>query len=193
MKTLGLIVKYFTFIGAYTHGFFEHLACRMCGVLIEDARYLRANEMCGFTDHELIRKRSASFCVCFFPFCMNLLFGLIFTAAGAVNLYYLGSFFTKGGFPHIVNFLLLWLGLSFLTNLFPSFEDALMLKEHLYGKDKNTAIKVLAAPVFGILYGGAYLLQYGGTLLTSIAFSVSLPPILGTFVPAVIRHFTEAA
>lgn len=64
----------------------------MYDVLIEDGRYLRSNEMCGHIEHELIKKRGTVFGVCFFPFLFNLLIGLILTAAGSVNIFYLGEF-----------------------------------------------------------------------------------------------------
>jgi len=47
MKTVYLIVKYITVAGTFLQAFFEHLSCRMYSVLIEDGRYLRANEICS--------------------------------------------------------------------------------------------------------------------------------------------------
>lgn len=186
MRVFYLIVKYITVIGTFLQAFFEHLTCRVYEVLIEDGRYLRTNEMCGHIEHEILRKRSVSFAICFFPFLFNLLFGLITVSVGAVNIYYLGEFFTSGGMVHLANFLFLWMGISCLTNLFPQWEDALTLKEEIYGKGKsNLFIKMIAAPIFGILYGGAWLQKYGITLFTSVAFSFAVPYILGAFVPQI--------
>lgn len=185
MRIFYLIVKYITIIGTFLQAFFEHLTCRVYAVLIEDGRYLRANEMCGHIEHEIIKNRSTAFGMCFFPFLFNLLMGLLTVATGAVNIYYLGEFFTNGGMVHIANFLFLWMGISCLTNLFPQWEDALTLKEEIYGEGKsNLFIKIIAAPIFGVLYGGAFLQKYGITLFTSIAFSFAVPSLLGTFVPA---------
>ncbi len=186
MKILYLIVKYITIIGTFLQAFFEHLTCRIYEVLIEDGRYLRANEMCGHIEHEIIRKRSVSFGVCFFPFLFNLLLGLITVSVGAVNIYYLGEFFTSSGIVHIANFLFLWMGISCLTNLFPQWEDALTLKEEIYGKGKsNLFVKIIAAPIFAVLYAGAWLQKCGITLLTSMAFSFAVPYILGEIIPPI--------
>ena len=147
MRIVYLIVKYITLPGTFLQAFFEHLTCRVYEVLVEDGRYLRANEMCGHIQHELVRKRSTSFGICFFPFLFNLIAGLMLTAVGAVNVLYLGEFFTSGGSVHILNFLFLWVGISCLTNLFPQTEDALTFKELLYGKGKsNLFVKIIAAP-----------------------------------------------
>lgn len=186
MKVIYLIAKYSTVIGTFLQGFFEHLSCRMHNVLIEDGRYLRANEMCGHVEHELIKKRSTSFGVCFFPFLFNLILGLILTSVGAINIYYLGEFFmsAKSSVPNFANFLFLWLGISCLTNLFPQIEDVLTLKDLIYGKgSSNVFIKIIAAPIFAVLYAGAYLQSWGLTLVTSVVFSIFTPSILGTFLP----------
>lgn len=187
MKTIYLIVKYFTIVGTFLQAFFEHFTCRFYEVLIEDARYLRADELCGHVEHELIRKRSTAFGVSFFPFLFNLIVGLALTSVGAVHVYYLGEFFTSGGVPHFVNFLFLWVGISVLTNLFPQIEDVLQIKDLIYGKGKsNWAVKIFAAPIFGILYAGAYLQACGATLLTSVAFSFALPYILAAVLPHLV-------
>lgn len=185
MRIMYLVVKYITVIGTFLQAFFEHVTCRAYEILVEDGRYLRKNEMCGHIEHEIIRKRSTAFAMCFFPFLFNLLLGLVAVSVGSVNVYYLGEFFTEKGFPHFLNFLFLWVGISALANLFPQWEDALTLKEQIYGKGKsNLFIKIIAAPIFGILYAGAYLQRYGLTLITSVAFSFAVPYILSTFVPA---------
>ena len=98
MRAVYLTVKYITIVGTFLQGFFEHLSCRMYDVLIEDGRYLRSNEMCGHIEHELIKKRGTAFGVCFFPFLFNLLIGLILTAAGSVNIFYLGEIFYERRF-----------------------------------------------------------------------------------------------
>ena len=109
MRAVYLTVKYITIVGTFLQGFFEHLSCRMYDVLIEDGRYLRSNEMCGHIEHELIKKRGTAFGVCFFPFLFNLLIGLILTAAGSVNIFYLGEFFMSADskVPNFPNFLFL--------------------------------------------------------------------------------------
>ena len=187
MTTVYIIVKYLTFVGAYMKGFFEQLSCRVYEVLIEDGRYLTATELCGHVEHEIIKKRSVSFGVCFFPFLFNLILGLVFVSVGSMNVYFLGEFFNYNkGIVHILNFVFLWLGISMLTNLFPQIEDALTLRELIYGKNTNIVLKILAAPIFAVLYCGAFLERWGITFLTSIAFSLAVPSIYATFLPSLI-------
>lgn len=184
MSILYVIVKYITVVGTFMKAFFEHMTMRIYEVLVEDGRYLRPNEMCGHIEHEIIKKRSVSFGVCFFPFLFNLILGLMFVCVGAMNIYYVGEFFSSTGVVKIVNFLFLWLGISMLTNLFPQVEDAITLKELIYKKKTNIFVKIIAAPIFAILYCGAYLEKWGVTLLTSVGFSLAVPYIIGSFFPA---------
>lgn len=187
MNTIYIAVKYLTVIGSYMKAFFEHFTCRVYDVLIEDARYLTATELCGHIEHEIIKKRSVSFGVCFFPFLFNLIFGMIFTSVGAMNIYYMGEFFTaEKGIVHIVNFLFLWIGISMLTNLFPQIEDALTLRELIYSENTNIVLKILASPVFAILYCGAFLEKWGITFITSVLFSFSLPVIYAMILPGIV-------
>ena len=178
MRIIYVIVKYLTVVGTLSKAFFEHLSCRIYEVIIEDGRYLNPNEMCGHIEHEFIKKRTVSFGVCFFPFMFNLIIGLVFLSAGSMNVFYLGEFFIKDThIPNFLNYIFLWLGISYLTNLFPQLEDAITLKELIYNKETNIFIKIIAAPIFAILYCGAYLEYCGITLLTSTAFAIALPYI----------------
>ena len=93
--------------------------------------------------------------------------------------------------PNFANFAFLWVGISCLTNLFPQIEDAITLKDLIYGKGKsNLFVKIIAAPIFAILYVGAYLQNLGITLITSVAFSFAMPSILGAFVPQLYHLIT---
>ncbi|MBE6828304.1 MAG: hypothetical protein E7514_06835 [Ruminococcaceae bacterium] len=182
-----VIIKYITVAGTFSKAFFEHLTCRVYRILIEDGRYLVPTEMCGHIEHEFIRKKGVIFGLCFFPFLYSLIIGLIFTGIGSMNLFYLGEFyFGDSNVPNFLNFAYLWLGISFLTNLFPQIEDALTLKELIYNKETNFLTKVLASPIFAILYCGAYLERYGITFITSIVFAFLMPKFFAAVLPSML-------
>ena len=72
-----------------------------------------------------------------------------------------------------------------MTNLFPSVEDALTLKDLLYGENTNLFVKITASPIFAVLYCGAYLEKWGVTFLTSVAFSFVIPSIYAHILPVI--------
>ncbi|MDE5993935.1 MAG: hypothetical protein K2G60_00305 [Oscillospiraceae bacterium] len=177
MRIIYVIVKLLTFPGAMTHAFFEHMSCRICKVLVDDARTLRTDEMLSHIEHELVKRRGASFDICFIPFLFNLFFGITILSSASVAVLYLGSY------KNALLWFLLYMGIAFLTNLFPQMEDILMLKENIYNSKTNIVLKILASPFYAVFYIGAQLERFGLTLLTSIGFAFVLPYILGLFIP----------
>lgn len=178
MRTIYIIVKILTLPGAILHAFFEHMSCRWTKVIVDDARTVQFNEMLGHIDHELIKRKGASFDICFIPFFFNLVLGFLLLMNGATTIYYFAKF--NNAFAWIC----LYLGISLCANLFPQIEDVMMLKENFFQKGENKIAKILVAPFYAIFWLGARLEQCGLTLITSIAFSVAVPTILGWFVPA---------
>ena len=92
MRTVYIIVKFLTLPGAILHAFFEHMSCRWTKVIVDDARVVQANEMLSHVDHELIKRKSASFDVCFIPFFFNLALGFLLLMNGATTVYYFGKY-----------------------------------------------------------------------------------------------------
>ena len=177
MRTVYIIVKFLTLPGAILHAFFEHMSCRWTKVIVDDARVVQANEMLSHVDHELIKRKSASFDVCFIPFFFNLALGFLLLMNGATTVYYFGKY--NDGLAWIC----LYLGISLCTNLFPQIEDVMMLKENFFANNDKKISKILIAPFYAIFFVGAKIESLGITLLTSIIFSFAVPTILGCFVP----------
>lgn len=182
-RIIYVIVKFITLPAAITHAFFEHMCCRASKIIVDDARTIQANEMLSHVDHELVRRKGASFDICFIPFLLNLVMGLMALSHGSVMIYYFKRF------NDVFAWICLYLGIALLTNLFPQVEDVMMLSENVYKNSKNLFVKIIVAPFYAIFFVGAYLEKFGVTLLTSIAFSFAVPYIFGTFVPAIYNLF----
>ncbi len=179
MSLVCLIVKIITLPGAILHAFFEHMSCRASKILVDDARVVQFNEMLGHVDHELVKRKGPSFDICFIPFFLNLMFGILMLTNGATTILYLGKY------GDVFGWICLYLGISFCTNLFPQIEDVMMIKENFFQKGKNKISKVLVAPFYALFFVGARLEKTGITIITSIAFSFAVPYVLGTFIPTI--------
>lgn len=178
---LGVIAKCITFPGALVQALWEHILCRVYEVPVEDARYLRGDELCGHVEHEMPQSAAKRFFLCFVPFLFNLILGVVFAFPAAASIFWAGQYTQAEG---LANILMLWLGVSFLTNLFPSVEDALALWDAFYKRDGGIHMigKVLLAPITAVLFAGAYLAKYGAALLTAILTAVFLPYVGYLFV-----------
>ena len=71
MTFLYELTRLLTFPGAFVRCFWEQIVCRICGVPVEDNRYLRADELSSHVDHELMPTASSAFAICFVPAFFN--------------------------------------------------------------------------------------------------------------------------
>ena len=173
-----------TFFGAYLRTFWEHVACRLCKIAVEDIRAFKSGEMCGHVEHEMVKKTSHSFIVCWLPFTMNFFIGCMLLMSGAYKLIYIGA--TDSAFDYAA----LWLGISCLTNCSPSFEDAIAFKDNLY-KGGGFTRKIILTPFFVVFYVMSFLERFGLTLLLAIGFSIAFPYLFAYAFPLVHVIFTN--
>jgi hypothetical protein len=183
IKIFYLISKTITIPGTLLKAFLEHIACRLTLTAMDNDRYYQNNEMCGHVEHDLAEKRGQAFVLCFFPFIIMLIFGIIFAWAGSIDIIAIGEF-RRNEHVNLMGFFYLYLGLCFLNNLFPSTEDYLSFKELFYGKgSKNIFLKIILAPLFALFFIGTKLEKTGLSLITTAAFIFFMPQLLSLFVP----------
>ena len=176
MTTLYIITRVFTFFGAMLRAFWQHVACRVFKIPVEDARAFKGNELCGHIEHELPENLKQSFLVCWLPFTMNLLLGCAFLLTGSYRLFFIGendSFQVYG---------LVWLGFSCFANCAPSFEDMLALKDFVF-KCENKVVKIILAPFTAVVIAVTYLEKFSLTFPISIVATVIFPAIFNLFFP----------
>ena len=180
MTNLYVATRVLTFFGTLMRVFWEQVACRICGIPVEDVRAFKVSELCGHIEHELIKKKKHIFVVCFLPFVLNFIFSCCFLLSGAYRVVYIGDV------KSITSWVFLWLGISFAANCVPSFEDILSFKDAFYNSETKTIVKVLMAPFFGVIYGFGILERYSVTFIVSVLFAVVFPQILNVLFPLFI-------
>lgn len=175
MNVIYVISKYITVIGAVLKGFWEHLFCRMMAVPVQDARYLQANELCGHVEHDFTKSRSVSFFLCYLPGLMNRLFGYGMFIGSFIGLFVLEVPTTAPSFW--IYLVLLYIGVSLLSNNAPLYEDALNNWELLYGKESeaNIVAKIFAFIPSAYMLASAWLEKNAlGLLLFVVAIAVGI-------------------
>lgn len=171
MDMIYFIIKMITFPGTVVKAFLEQVACKMYDIPVEFPNYIARNQLCGHIEHELVTGKG-SFGVCFIPHILTLLCGLVTVFPGAYQILYLSNY-------DVVSFILLYIGIALLTNIFPLMEDATQMKDCLLGPDSKakTYSKVLLYIPAQIMYWGSRLEYMGITFLTSIGFAFAVPYI----------------
>lgn len=176
MTILYVITRILTFFGAVLRTFWEHIACRICKIPIENVRIFKNEELCGHIEHELPQNLKQSFLVCWLPFTLNFLMGCAFLLSGSYRLFYIG------GFDSLQSYGLVWLGVSCLANCAPCYEDALALKGFIFD-GSNKVLKVLLAPFFAVVWASAFLEKYSVTFVFSVFFAVAFPAVFNLLFP----------
>jgi len=174
MTAFYYITKYLTFPGAYVRCFWEQIICRICGVPVEDNRYLRQDEMCGHVDHELMPTARSAFALCFVP--------AFFNAIGAFSLaifpiVFLFIYETTNLVLLLVCAVSWWFACSLYVNSYSLVEDAINMMEKVYKKG-NILQKIFYAPAAAMLYVGAYLEKYGVTFLAAVIATAAMVVVL---------------
>ncbi len=169
MDILFFFTRALTFLGSGVRAFWEYCVCRILKLPIEDIRCFKVSEMCSHMEHEFLTKTKQSLLMCFLPMLLNFGFGSLFLLYGSYMVIYAG----------VVNALamtFLYFGISLYANVFPSIEDALSLKESVYGENgKGLVSKILLAPFVAVAVAGAYLERYSVSVLTSVAAACAFP------------------
>lgn len=181
MRVFYFITKLLTFPGAILRAYLEQCTCRIFRIPIENNHYLRSGEMCGHVEHEFARGRAKSYFLCFLPGLVSFLFACILVIPCVINMFYLGKY--SFGFSlslanwqatgqTVLLYLSAWLAISLFSNIFPSVEDAVLMKERVYGKDgMNLFAKIIFAPGFAVMYIGSKLDVLGLTFVINAALT----------------------
>lgn len=176
MSYLYAVIKYFTILGTLSKAALVQGRCKKHGVPVEDARTLKFNEMCGHIEHELPKSYKVASIIALRPLLLLFIIGSFILVPASIQIFYVGDL-------SVFNFLLLWVGISLWTNLFPSVENALNVK-HLSGNKKFRNF------IGSILVFGAKLERTGLSLVTSLLAAAALPQVIKLIAPALYKLFS---
>ena len=182
MTYIYIATRIITFFGAYLRAFFQHVACRIGSIPVEDVRIFKANEMCGHVEHALAENLKQSVLITFIPFTMNFILGCCMLLTGSYRIFFAGQI------DAVQPFILTWLGFSCLCNCAPLYEDVLALKSYLYSS-KNVFIKIILSPMYVVYFVNAFAERFSVTVLLSAVFTCFFPQLFNVFFPAIDKLY----
>lgn len=169
----GFLIAALTFPGVIVHEFAHQLFCRLFRVPVYDVVYFQMKNPSGYVAHEPTEKPLASFMISVGPFIVNTLLGMLVVFPAAIEL------FRFEVYQNILVLLLGWLGISILMHAFPSTGDAkVMVQSILKNPAVNPAVKVVTAPVIGLVYLGAL----GSMMWLDLIYAVFMAMVLPNLV-----------
>ena len=146
----GIIVSVVTFPGVIIHELAHQIFCRLMRVPVYEVKYFRFSNPCGYVLHEATQDPLKTFLISTGPFLINTLIGMIILSPAAIDLIIFKDY------SNPLNLLLGWIGFSTLMHAFPSTGDAKVLVNNiLKNKNVNVLVKLIVAPVIGLIYVGA--------------------------------------
>ena len=146
----GAIISIFTFPGVIVHELAHQLFCYWRRVPVYEVKYfqVKMSGPCGYVVYERSENPTTIFIISVGPFIVNTLLGAcILIPASIMDMFGQNPQFTP---------LIIWLGISVLMHAFPSIGDAqVIISTILKNKEINIVIRILAAPIVGLIYLGS--------------------------------------
>jgi hypothetical protein len=127
----GQLIAIATFPGVIVHEFAHMAFCRLRGVAVLDACYIRFGDPAGYVIHEKTTNFLSSFLIATGPFFINTLLCFLICFPAYLPI----SYFEV---PHPLSYFLMWLGVSIGMHAIPSTQDASNMWE-----DAKTHVKSL--------------------------------------------------
>lgn len=173
----GILIAIVTFPGVIVHELAHQIFCCLMKVPVLEVKYFQFENPCGYVVHESTDKPFANFIISTGPFFINTILGIIIVFPGMflIHTFGLGSDLSS----QIIWLVSIWLGISILAHAFPSIGDANnMVESILKNSDINIFIKILTAPIIGLIYIGSI----GSVIWLDFVYAVAV----GSLVPLLV-------
>lgn len=173
----GVIISIITFPGVIVHELAHQIFCYFMKIPVYEVKYFQFKNPSGYVIHERTDKPLKAFLISVGPFLINTILGIIIMSSVSIELI---------GFEDLDNILSLfvgWIGISILMHAFPSTVDGKGLVDSiLKNKEVNILMRIITAPVIGLIYLGALGSVIWLDLIYAIGVSMVLPRILINFI-----------
>lgn len=168
----GNIISFLTFPGVIVHEIAHQLFCRICRVAVLDVKYYAIGKNpAGYVVHEIPKKLSHQVLIAVGPFFVNSIIGVLIAMTAIVPVFNFAS-------GTLLDYFMIWLGVSIAMHSFPSVGDAKSILEALKTMDSPFALKLLLYPIIGLIYIGSYGSIVWLDLLYGVGISLLIPNLI---------------
>jgi len=167
----GPLIALATFPGVIVHELAHQLFCRWFRVPVLEVCYFRVGNPAGFVMHEPPTKSYHSLFISLGPFLINTILGALIAFPAALPV-------IKFGEGDLLDYLLIWLGVSIAVHAIPGTGDAKSLWQSVKGPGISPGVRFTVAPIVGIIYLAALGRVCWLDLIYGIAVTIGLPTLL---------------
>jgi hypothetical protein len=167
----GQFISAITFPGVIVHELAHQLFCRLYKIPVFEVVYYRFGNPAGYVMHERVNNKWQGMMISVGPFFINTIIGALIALPAALPVF---RFQTAG----LLDYFLIYLGVSIAMHAFPSTGDANSIWESL--KEENTPVlaKIIGYPVVGLIYLGSLGSFFWLDLLYGVAIAIGLPNLI---------------
>jgi hypothetical protein len=166
----GILITILTFPGVIVHELAHQLFCRWCKVPVFEVVYFQAKNPAGYVLHEATDNPVHSTLISTGPFLVNTVLAFLIGFPAALQYEF--------GAAGVLDYLLLYFGISIGTHAFPSTGDAQALWASVMRPTTPILARILIAPVVGLIYLGAIGSMFWLDIIYGFAIAVGLPMLL---------------
>src|SRR5438132_8661080 len=167
----GPLIALASFAGVIVHELAHQLFCRWFRVPVLEVCYFRVGNPAGFVIHEPPTKSHHSIFISIGPFLINTVLGAFIAFPAALPV-------IKFGEGDLLDYLLIWLGVSMAMHAIPSTGDAKSLWQAVKRPGVSSQVRFTVAPVVGIIYLAALGRFFWLDLIYGVAVAIGLPTLL---------------
>jgi Putative zincin peptidase len=160
-----------TFPGVIVHELAHQLFCRWFGVPVLKVCYFRLGNPAGFVIHEPPTKSYQSLFISIGAFLINTIAGALIAFPAALPV-------IKFGAGDLLDYLLIWLGVSIAMHAIPSTGDAKSLWQSVKTPGISPLVRFIVAPVVGIIYLATIGRFFWLDLIYGIGVAIGLPTLV---------------
>ncbi len=167
----GFLISIATFPGVIVHEAAHQLFCRLTKVAVLDVCYFRLKNPCGYVVHEIPNNEYKNIIIGIGPFILNTILGAIIALPAAIPVITFGA-------GSLLDYFLIWLGVSIAMHSFPSTGDAKSIWSSVRSKKTSIWSKIIATPIVGLIYVGAVGSVFWLDFLYGLGVAMFIPKLL---------------
>lgn len=172
----GVFLSIITFPGVIVHELAHQLFCYLRRVPVYEVMYFRPKNPVGYVLHEPTDNPLDTLIISVGPFIVNSLLGALIVFPASIEMSEFGIV------PFLPMLGVYWLGISILMHAFPSIGDArILVSGILKNRSVSLPIRILIAPVVGLMYVGAV----GSVAWLDLGYAV----VVSMLMPKVVELF----
>lgn len=167
----GQFISLLTFPGVIVHELAHQFFCRLYKVPVFKVVYYQFDNPTGYVLHERVDNKFHGIMISVGPFIVNSVVGALIALPASLPVF---EFHTAG----LLDYLLIYLGVSIAMHAFPSRGDADSIWESMKEESTPMWAKVIGYPIVGLIYLGSLGSFFWLDLIYGIAIAVGLPNLI---------------